>query len=290
MNSPLRQRMIEDMQLRGLSERTQESYVGAVKQLARYYGQSPEQLSEEELRQYLLYLIKEKGAARGTCLIALNGIRFLYEQTLQRDYVRLKQIRLPKEKKLPVVLSREEVRQVLDCVRLPHYRVCLSVIYGCGLRLKEGVFLEIGDIDSARMLLHVRQGKGLKDRAVPLPEPILKMLRGYWSGHRHPVWLFLALPAPGQPVSSVERPIAPSSLQKAFRETVRSSGLSKPATIHTLRHSYATHLLEAGVELRLIQRYLGHKSLSTTLRYTHMTKNTQAIASETINRLMADLG
>ena len=158
--TPLRQRMVEDMQLRGLSERTQQMYVRAVRQLAEHYGKSPNQVTEEELRQYFLYLKNVKQCARSTSTVALCGIKFLYEHTLQRQWPTLTLVRPQRERKLPVVLSRQEVHRLLGCVRLPHYRVCLSTIYSCGLRLQEGVQLQVADIDSDRMLVHVQQGKG----------------------------------------------------------------------------------------------------------------------------------
>ena len=158
----LRQRMIEDLQLRGLAPKTQEAYVGAVRQLAKHYEKAPDQISEEELRQYFLHLKNEKQVSRSTCTIALCGIKFFYEKTLGRDWTRLDFVRPAREKKLPVVLSSEEVGRVLGCVRRFRYRVCLSTIYGCGLRLGEGVRLQVSDIDGERMVVHVRQGKGGK--------------------------------------------------------------------------------------------------------------------------------
>ena len=281
----LRQRMIEDMQLRGLSERTQGSYVRAVRQLAEYYGRSPDQLSEEELRQYFLYLKNEKQASRSTCTVALCGIKFLYEYTLQRDWPTLSFVRPPRERKLPVVLSREEVCRILGCLRRPHYRVCLSTIYSCGLRLQEGVQLQVADIDSARKLLHVRLGKGAKDRYVPLPDRALELLRAYWITHRHPVWLFPAQKG----VTTATGPMCESGVQRAFRAALQESGIQKRASVHTLRHSYATHLLEAGVNLRVIQTWLGHRSPSSTALYTHLTHKTEDLATEAVNELMNDL-
>jgi integrase/recombinase XerD len=285
MSSPLRQRMMEDMQLRGLSERTQQSYVGAVRQLAEYYGKSPDQISEEELRQYFIYLKQEKRCARSTCIVALSGIKFLYEQTLQQEWSLLDFIKPPRESKLPVVLSREEVRRILGCLRRPHYRVCLSTIYACGLRLQEGLHLQPADIDSSRMVLYIRRGKRGKDRCVPLPEHTLDLLRAYWVTHRHPVWLFPG----GGGVSTASKPLDSRGVQKAFRAALAESGISKAATVRTLRHSWATHLLEAGINLRLIQIWLGHKSLSTTAIYTHLTVSGQASATQIINDLMAEL-
>ena len=186
----LRQKMIEDMQLRGFAERTQEAYLLAVSQLARHYHKSPDQISEEELRQYFLFLKNEKQAARATCTIALCGIKFFFERTLGREWKTFEFLRPPKEKKLPVVLSRAEVRSVLARVRRRPYRVCLTTIYACGLRLLEGVRLEVKDIDGERQLLHVCQGKGGKDRYVPLPDACLKLLRQHWLSHRHPIFMY----------------------------------------------------------------------------------------------------
>ena len=173
--SQLRQRMMEDMQLRGFSARTQECYVAAVRQLAEHYHRAPDQLAEEDLRQYFLYLANEKRVARATATIALCGIKFLFQHTLQRHWTTLRFIRPPREKKLQVVLSREEVRRILPEVRIPVYRACLTTIYACGLRLLEGAHLQVPDVDGARMMLHIH-GKGKKDRYVPLPQPTLELL------------------------------------------------------------------------------------------------------------------
>jgi site-specific recombinase XerD len=191
------------------------------------------------------------------------------------------------EKKLPVVLSREEVWRILGAVRMAVYRVCLTTIYACGLRLMEGARLQVPQVDGARQLLHIH-GKGGKDRYVPLPDAALQLLRDHWRTHRNPRWLFptgtrshvapLHDPAVG--------PISRASLQSAFVRAVKPSGVHKRAHVHTLRHSYATHLLEAGVNLRLIQEYLGHTSPRTTAIYTHLTRELRDAAQEPINGLM----
>lgn len=281
--SALRQKMIEDMQLHGFSERTQDSYLRTVRQLAAYFNKPPDQITEEELRQYFLYLKNVKQASRSTITLALCGIKFFYERTLQRQWAVLALLRPPQEKKLPVVLSVGEVRQVLDRVRHWHYRVCLSTIYACGLRLQEGLHLQISHIDGARQMVHVCHGKGGKDRYVPLPQPVLEMLRQYWGTHRNPVWLF---PSTHQ---TVKGPMNASGLQRAFKAALRESGIQKPATVHTLRHSYATHLLEAGLNLRIIQDYLGHASPTTTAIYTHLTQSSEDIAIQAVNRIVAGL-
>ena len=285
----LRRRMIEDMQLRGYSPKTQEAYLRAVRQLAEHYDKSPADLTEEDLRGYFLYLKNEKCASRSTCTQVLCGIKFLYQHTLKRDWTTFELVRPPKEKKLPMVLSQEEVSRLLSCLNSFRQHVCLSTIYSCGLRLREGVQLRVADLDSDRMLIHVHKGKGGKDRYVPLPDRPLVLLRQYWQTHRHPLWLFPARTPHGVPLSKASKHMSPSSVQKALRAACLASGLQKHVTVHTLRHSYATHLLEAGVNLRRIQAYLGHASLKSTSIYTHLTCDGEKLAAETINRVMDKL-
>src|SRR6266545_6259382 len=188
--SELRQKMIECLQLRGLSARTQESYVRAVRQLAEHYHKSPDLITEAELRQYFLHLKNVKRYSRNTMTIAICGVRFFYQDTLNREWAIFGIVRPAPEKKLPVILSVAEVRQILSRLRLPRYKVCLSTIYSCGLRLQEGTNLRVADLDSARMMIHVRHGKGAKDRYVPLPQRTLQLLRQYWVTHRNPLLLF----------------------------------------------------------------------------------------------------
>jgi integrase/recombinase XerD len=285
----LRKRMIECLQLRGLAARTQESYVRAVRQLAEHYHKAPDLISEEELRQYFLFLKNVKHYSRNTMTIAICGIRFLYKDTLNREWAIFGIVRPAPEKKLPVILSVAEVRQILSSIRLPRYKVCLSTIYSCGLRLQEGTNLHVADIDSARMMIHVRHGKGAKDRYVPLPERTLQLLRQYWKQHHNPVLLF---PAEGRNHLNLARstePMSKSSVQDAFHAALLESGNHKRASVHTLRHSWATHLLEAGVNLRLIQEWLGHASPATTSVYTHLTVKAEQLGTTAINQLMSDL-
>lgn len=285
----LRKRMIECLQLRGLSERTQESYVRAVRQLAEHYHKSPDLINEEELRQYFLHIKNVKHYARNTSTIAICGIKFFYERTLERNWSIFGILRAPREKRLPVILSREEVCRILSRLRLPRYRVCLSTIYSCGLRLQEGINLRVADIDSGRSLLHVRHGKGAKDRYVPLPERTLELLREYWKTHRNPTLLF---PAEGRnhiDLAKSTEPMSKSSVQQAFRAALKASGNNKRASVHTLRHSWATHLLEAGVNLRLIQEWLGHSSPATTSVYTHLTVKAEQLGAVAINQIMSNL-
>jgi site-specific recombinase XerD len=278
--SHLSDRMMEDMKLHGYSPRTQEGYVSAVRQLSRYWHKSPDQITEEELRQYFLWMVNERKAARSTCIIAVTGIKFFFEKTLHQQWPTLKLLKPRRETKLPVVLSVEEVRSVLHMVRKEQYRICLTVIYACGLRLLEGVRLHPGDIDGGRHLLLVRKGKGNKDRYVPLPEQMVELLRNYWRSHKDPEWMF---PSRWKRKVLESVPMDPSGLQRAFRAALSESGIGKTASIHTLRHSYATHLLEAGVSIRVIQAYLGHNSPVTTAIYVHLTQPMEEKVLETVS-------
>jgi integrase/recombinase XerD len=282
----LRQQMIEDLQLRGLASNTQEAYLGAVRRLALHYGKPPDQVTEDELRRYFLHLRQVKHVAPGTFTIALCGIKFFFQHTLHREWATFDLVRAPREQKLPSVLSVAEVQQVLKHVHRRRYQVCLGTLYACGLRLQEGLQLQVGDIDSARHLVHVRHGKGNKDRYVPLPELCLAQLRKYWCTHRHPTWLF---PNFWQQTDVATTPMHESGMQYAFQAALRESGVQKPATPHTLRHSYATHLLEAGVDLRVIQGYLGHASPATTAIYTHLTQQMEGRVVETVTAVLEAL-
>jgi len=287
--TPLRQRMIDDLQLRGLSERTQEMYVRAVRPLADHDHKSPERLTEEALRDYFLSLKNVTRYSRAASTIALCGIKLFYEQTRKRAWTTLTFVRAPREQKLPVGLSTDAVRTLLAHVQLLRSRVCLTTIYACGLRLQEGTHLQVPDSDSARMRVHVRCGKGAKDRSVPLPPRTLAFLRPSWATHRHPLWLF---PAPGRSglgMATAAAPMPRNSVQDALRAARKASGRNKRASVHTLRHSSATHLLEAGVHLRLMQAYLGHDSPTTTALYTHLTATADARARDTLAGLMGDL-
>jgi site-specific recombinase XerD len=273
--------MIEDMRLNGLSASTQQLYAEAVGQLARHFRRSPDQLQDEDLRQYFLYLTGEKKVSRSTTTIALCAVKFLCEKTLRRRWPTLELIRPAYQRKLPAVLSRDEVRRILNAVQIHVYRACLKTIYSCGLRISEGTRLEVGHIDSARMMVLI-QGKGNKQRYVPLPEATLNLLRSHWRTHRNPTWLF---PAPRRS----DRPVGPRNLELAFHRACQAAGVRKNAHVHTLRHCYATHLLEAGVSLRIIQENLGHRSARSTQIYTHLTAEVRATLTDPLHQLMQDL-
>ena len=286
----LRTRFLQDMQLHGFSPKTQACYVGAVRGLAKFCRKSPDLVTEEELRSYFLHLTLERKVARATATIALCGIKFFFQNTVRRDWPSLKLLRPPRSKKLPVVLSREEVKAILAQVHKPLYRVCLTTIYACGLRLTEGLTLKVSDVDSGRGLLHIH-GKGSRDRYVPLSQPTLQQLRQLWPSHRSPMWLFPAVTRHGLE-HSVQHdcgPITRTALQKAFRRALHKSGVTKAAHVHTLRHSHATHLLEAGVNLRVIQSILGHATPTTTALYTHLTDQVRQSVAAPLHELMNGL-
>jgi integrase len=284
--------MIEDLQLRGYSDSTQSLYVNAVRQLCEHYNKCPGHITEEELRDYFLYGKNVKNWARSTSTVALCGIKFFYENTIKRPWPTLLFIRPGREKKLPVVFSRDEVHELLSNIRLLRYRVCLTTIYSCGLRLSEGTHLKVENIDGTRGFIHVQESKGhmgKKDRYVPLPQRTLQLLREQWKSHRNKVWLFPSAGRSGKDMPDATRPISNSSVQSAFGKALKTTGINKKATVHSLRHSWATHLLEAGINLRLIQAWLGHSSPATTSVYTHLTEKAKTVAIKSIDELMDDL-
>jgi site-specific recombinase XerD len=279
--TPLRQRMIEDMRLRNLSPHTVDAYVLAVSQFARHFGQSPELLDAEQARQYLLHLVQEKHASWSRYNIARCALRFLYQITLGRDerFAKLPCARTPK--RLPTVLSTDELRRLFDvAARDVKHKALLMTLYGSGLRVSEVAALQPGDIDSARMLIHVRLGKGAKDRMTKLSPRLLEVLREYWRAVRPRTWLF---PSAGDASRSLDT----GSICRTVHRLARRAGITKSVTPHTLRHSYATHLLDAGTDLRTIQVLLGHRNLKTTAIYLHVSQAKIAAAASPLDLLYA---
>lgn len=272
--TPLRQRYRQDLQLRNYSPKTQQVYEECVSLFARHFGKSPELLGPEDIRSYQLYLAHEKKASWSRFNQTVCALRFLYRHTLHKDWI-IQHIPFPrKESRLPQVLSLEEVSRFLQAIPQLKYRMLLTTLYATGLRASEALHLEVADIDSPRMSIRVRQGKGHKDRYALLSPKLLVLLREYWKAVRPTRWLF--------PSSAPDRPVSLDSLQEAVRRARRASGLVKRVTAHTLRHSFATHLLESGTNLRVIQVLLGHNSLRTTARYTHVTT---AVLASTLSPL-----
>lgn len=283
-------RMTQAMQLNGMADRTRGAYARAVRMLIEFHGKDPDELDSDELQSYFLHRRNVSRWSPSTLRICYAGIRFYYEKVSHKDWPLLKILRAQREQRLPSVLSDEEVRRIFIHVATPHNRAFLTTVYSCGLRLQEALNLEVSDIDSSRMVIHVHRGKGAKDRYVPLPQATLEVLRRHWSTHRNPSLLFPALGRGGIGAGSATTPMAKSSVQGALREAVAAAGIHKrQVSVHTLRHSYATHLLEAGVNIHAIQRYLGHAHLETTMVYLHLTQKGQEDSARLINEIMEGL-
>lgn len=277
--TPLRRRMIEDLRIRNYADKTIKLYVAAVAQFAKHFGRSPEVLGPEEIRAYQLHLITERKVSWSTFNIAVCSLRFLYRVTLQRDFdVR----HLPyarSQKHLPVVLSQSELLAIFAAVDGKH-RALLMTVYALGLRVSEALQLRPFDIDSERMIVHVRQGKGRKDRIIPLDQALLDVLRDHWRAHRPTRWLF-----EGQ---TRGKAMSVRQAQRVCTNAAARARLDKRVSMHTLRHSFATHMLERGFDLRALQTVLGHKRVSTTDRYNHV-KRRDVTASKLPLALVADV-
>jgi integrase/recombinase XerD len=262
----LRRRMIEDMQVRNLSPHTQTSYVQQVSLFARHFHQSPETLGPEEIRSYQVYLTNEKHLAPTSILIAIAALRFLYKVTLHKDWTLEEIIPAPrKPRTLPIVLSPEEVLRFLSCVQSIKHRTILTICYAAGLRISEAISLKVSDVDSQRMVIRVQKGKGQKDRFVMLSPKLLEVLRAWWPVEKPKQWLFQGDLAGSH--------ITREAVGQACQEAHRRCGVTKPVTPHSLRHCFATHLVESGTDVRTIQLLMGHRSLATTARYLRIATN-----------------
>lgn len=262
--TPLRQKMINEMTLRGFSPRTQEAYLSAVAGLAKHYKQSPEKITKGMIRDYLLYLIQGRKLAWSSRNIAVSGLRFFYTHTIGKKYVSLS---IPPRKQvtqLPEILSAEELESLFAALSNQKHRTLLMTTYSAGLRVSEVVGLKVADIDSKRMMIRVQQGKGRKDRYTILSKRLLTELRIYWKMYHPPVWLFSG--------TNVKRPLTDRSAQNIYYRAKDRAGITKGKGIHILRHCFATHLLEAGVNLRTIQMLMGHTSIMTTMVYLQVTR------------------
>jgi integrase/recombinase XerD len=278
--SPLRRRMVEDMTVRNLSPATQRSYLYAVAKFSRFFGKSPERLELEDVRTYQVHLASQ-GIAWATLNQTVAALRFFYGVTLNRPEIpeRIAYAREPR--RLPVVLSADEVVRFLEAVPSLKSRTALTTAYATGLRVSEVVALKVADIDSGRMLIRVEQGKGGKDRYVMLSAQLLAILRTYWRLAKPRHWLF-----PGR---DEEHPIDQSVLHAACRSACEAAGLTKHVTVHTLRHSFATHLLESGADIRIIQVLLGHTNIATTARYAQVATSTIQGTTSPLDRLRLEV-
>jgi site-specific recombinase XerD len=264
--TPLRQRMLEDMCVRNLAENTQSAYLLQIIAYAKYFKRPPEELGPEEVRAYQVYLTQTRNLSPSSLSVATGALRFLYKVTLKREWA-FEQIPMPKRPfTLPVILSPEEVMHFLNSIYNVKHRAILMTAYAAGLRVSEATHLKLTDIDSQRMMLRVDQGKGQKDRYVMLSPRLLDELRRYWKAERPTLWLFPG-DQPGQPITR-------DAVGRACQKAHRASGIQKPITPHSLRHAFATHLLESGVDVRKIQLLLGHRSLATTSRYLKVATST----------------
>jgi len=260
----LRKQMDGDLVVRGMAVRTRESYLGAVAGLAKYYGRRPDRINEQEVQQYLLYLIEQRKLAWSSCNIVAQGLKFFYRVTLKRPEAQFQIPRARQPQKLPQILSREEVVALIECTVNLKHRAILMTAYGAGLRLNEICHLRLSDIDAARMTLRVEQGKGAKDRYTLLSPRLLTELRRYWRVYRPRHWLYTRRDG--------ERPVSDTTVHRIYRHAKARAGIAKEGGIHSLRHAFATHLLEAGVDIHTIQRLMGHGHISSTLRYFHLAR------------------
>ncbi|MCP4238002.1 MAG: tyrosine-type recombinase/integrase [Aestuariibacter sp.] len=278
----LRQQMIQAMQQRGFSIRTHQSYLGAVTDLAKYFHKSPDQLQVQHIQNYFDYLVQQRGLSGASCRLYLNGIRFLYLQVLGWKTFDIP-VQFPKRaKRIPELLTRQEVKQIIEICPNHKHRIMLLTCYGCGLRVSELVALKVQHIDGERKLLRVEQGKGAKDRAVVISETLLTQLRHYWLGYRPGKWLFPRSNSPRVHLSI-------STIQRVFSRAKNNIGIMKIGGIHSLRHAYATHQLESGLAIHKLQHQLGHNNLKTTLRYIHWVPNYQQ-GQAPFNDLIEQLG
>jgi len=279
--STLREKMLEDLQLRGITPRTQKKYIREVRDLANYFKKSPEELGEKEVKKYLVHLLEDRKLSTGTYKNYVAGIKFLYKTTLNREEV-VEKIKYPKAKiKLPVVLDLSEVKTLLSVMENLKHRAILTITYSAGLRISETSHLKVTDIDSKRMMVRVQQGKGGKDRYTILSHTALECLRQYWRSYRPTEWLF-----EGQ---NKDTHICISSIRQIFLEAKERAGITKPASPHTLRHSFATHLIEAGTSLYHVQLLLGHRSPTTTTVYLHVSKMNLAQVTSPLDSIPEEL-
>jgi site-specific recombinase XerD len=280
----LHERFKRDIKLQGKSAKTIDSYARALRRLFDYFDCHPDELTVDDLKLYFEDLLASKSWA--TVKLDRWGLRLFWKRVLKKDWDFPDIVRAPKEKKLPDILSVEEVDRVMGALDKFRYRTCLFTIYSMGLRLSEGIGLKVSDIDSARGFVHVRAAKGRKDRMVPLPKQTLTLLRRYWSTHRNPTLLFPATNFGRLPKKKTDRAMGRSGVQIAFKLALEDASVNKRATVHTLRHSWATHLVEAGVNLRAIQEYLGHSNPNTTVIYAKLSKPTVDNSKDLIQDLM----
>ena len=282
---PLRTKMSEDLQLTSKAQSTHDGYLREIRKLADHCRMPPDQITEQQVRTYFLHLKNDRNFAAGSLTVTLSALKFFYRITCPKDWVTLEQLRVKGPKTLPEVITISQVHNIIDACTTERMSVFFWTLYSLGLRLDEGLNLQVGDIDAARGVVHIHRGKGAKDRYLPLPTSTLNLLRQHWLTHRHPRFLFPADGRNHRNQPTAETPMAPTTPQDAMKLFTKQLKFGKKVSCHTLRHSYATHLFEAGVSLKNIQKYLGHSSLQTTLVYIHITETAEADARQTVEQL-----
>ena len=284
------QKTTKALQVSGKGAGTKAAYIRAMRMLVEFYDKTPDKISEDELQDYFIHRQDTSKWAPSTMRICYTGIKFFYMHVLKREWHILKILKTKHEKRLPTILSQKEIRRIFSCITTFHNYAYLTTVYSCGLRLQEGLHLQTSDIDGTRKIIHVHCGKGSKDRYVPLPESTLLLLRSYWKTHRNKNLIFPALGRGQSRGITATTPMSISSIQGALKKATCKAGIKKKnVSVHTMRHSYATHLLEAGVNIRTIQQYLGHSHIETTMVYLHLTSSGQEEACRLINTVMGGL-
>lgn len=287
MNNDPYEKYVTDLKLRGYAKRSRQSYRRSLRQFQNFTNKAFEDITEEDLREYWLCCKEELGWSSATLRISYSAIKHFFTHILKRDWEVLRTVRFERQQTLPVVLNIDEVRRIICAMaHMPQNHAFFSLVYSCGLRLSEALHVRPGDIDGSRQSIHIHHGKGAKDRVIPLPESTLRILREYWKSHRNPHWVFPALGRDAKQGGSAERPVSAVTVQGALRRTLARLRINKRVTPHTFRHSYATHMIEAGVPVRHVQECLGHASLASVMIYLHVTSHGKEDSRRRLNQLM----
>jgi site-specific recombinase XerD len=287
MNGDLYDRYVTELKLKGYAKRSRQSYRRSLRQFQNFANKALQDVTEEDLREYWLCCKEELGWSNATLRISYSAIKQFFEHIVKRDWEVLRTVKFERQQTLPVVLNTDEVRSIITAMEhTPQNHAFFSLVYSCGLRLSEAMNVKPADIDGKRQSIHIHHGKGAKDRVIPLPESTLVILREYWKRHRNADWLFPALGRDGKKGPTADRPVTAVTVQGALRRTVVRLGIKKRVTPHTFRHSYATHMIEAGVPVRHVQECLGHASLASVMIYLHITSHGKEDSRRRLNQLM----
>ena len=285
---PMYQKMSDDLHLTGKGKRTHDGYLREVRKLADHCRLPPDQVSEHQVRRYFLHLKNERHFAAGSLTVTLSAFKFFFRITCPRNWITLEQLKVKGPKTLPEVITREQVKSILDACTTVRMKTFFRTLYSLGVRLDEGLHLRVGHIDATRRMVHIHLGKGAKNRYVPISTATVQALREFWKTHRHPTLLFPAEGRQKRVDHSSTEAMAPTTPQDAIKKITRQINFGKKVSCHTLRHSFATHAFEAGISLRTIQKWLGHSSLQTTLQYLHITETAEVDARETVETLFGN--